>query len=32
MDALAALLFAAIITSSIKNKGYEGKEMSKYFS
>ena len=29
MDALAALLFAAIITSSIKNKGYKGKEMSK---
>lgn len=28
MDALAALLFAAIITSSIKNKGYQGKEMS----
>ncbi|MBE6051843.1 MAG: branched-chain amino acid transport system II carrier protein [Clostridium sp.] len=28
MDAIAALLFAAIITSSIKNKGYEGKEMS----
>ena len=26
MDAIAALLFAAIITSSIKNKGYEGKE------
>lgn len=28
MDAIAALLFAAVITSSIKNKGYEGKEMS----
>ena len=28
MDAIAALLFAAIITSSIKNKGYQGKEMS----
>ena len=29
MDAIAALLFAAVITSSIKNKGYEGKDMSK---
>lgn len=29
MDAIAALLFAAIITTSIKNKGYEGKDMSK---
>lgn len=28
MDALAALLFAAIITFSIKDKGYEGKETS----
>lgn len=28
MDAIAALLFAAIITSSIKSKGYKGKEMS----
>ena len=28
MDAIAALLFAAIITSSIKNKGYNKKEMS----
>ncbi|MDD6772222.1 branched-chain amino acid transport system II carrier protein [Inconstantimicrobium porci] len=28
MDAIAALLFAAIITSSIKNKGYNKKEIS----
>ena len=27
MDALAALLFAGIITSSLKSKGYKGKEM-----
>lgn len=27
MDALAALLFAGIITTSLKSKGYEGKQM-----
>lgn len=27
MDAIAALLFAGIITTSLKSKGYEGKEM-----
>lgn len=29
MDAIAALLFAGIITTSLKSKGYENKDMSK---
>lgn len=29
MDALGALLFASIVTTSIKDKGYKGKEMPK---
>lgn len=29
MDALGALLFASIVTTSLKDKGYKGKEMTK---